>query len=101
MYERFISSSMLIGMRFAVGVVMNLRGGPDESQAPWLHVEVSDVKRVVFDELAARLDLIAHQGREHLVRLGMILRTNLQQRAILRVHRRGPQRVRVHLTQTL
>jgi hypothetical protein len=25
MYERFISSSMLIGMRLAVGVVMNLR----------------------------------------------------------------------------
>jgi hypothetical protein len=27
MYERFISSSMLIGMRLAVGVVMNLSGG--------------------------------------------------------------------------
>jgi hypothetical protein len=26
MYERFISSSMLIGMRLGVGVVMNLRG---------------------------------------------------------------------------
>jgi hypothetical protein len=39
--------------------------------------------------------------REHLVRFGVILRTNLQQRAMLRIHRRGPQRVRVHLTETL
>jgi hypothetical protein len=62
MYERFISSSMLIGMRFAVGVFMNLGGGLMRGRRRGLHVEVSDVERVVFDELAARLDLIAHQG---------------------------------------
>ena len=70
-------------------------------QAARLHVEVSDVERVVFDELAARLDLIAHQCREHLVRLGVVLGANLEQRPILGVHRRHPERIRVHLTQAL
>ena len=45
-----------------------------------LHVEVLDVERVVFDELAARLDLIAHQRREHQVGFGVIFGAHLQQR---------------------
>ena len=66
-----------------------------------LHVEVSDVERVVLDELAPRLDLVAHQRGEHLVRLGVVLGADLQQRPVLGIHRRGPQRVRVHLAETL
>src|SRR6185436_18608876 len=101
MYERFISSSMLIGMRLPVGVVMYLSGGPDASQARGLHVEVSHVEGVVFDELATRLDLITHKGGEHLVSLGVVLGADLQQGTVLRIHRRRPQRVRVHLAKTL
>ena len=47
-----------------------------------LHVQVPHVERVVLDELAARLDLIAHQRREHLVRLGVVLGAHLQQRPV-------------------
>src|SRR3954447_876791 len=36
-------------------------------------VEVLDVERVVFDELAARFHLVPHEGREHEVRFHVIL----------------------------
>src|SRR6266478_5497906 len=64
-------------------------------------VEVADVERVLLDELAARLDLVAHQLLEHL--LSVLLRTDLhaQHRARLRIHRGLPQLLRVHLAQTL
>ena len=48
---------------------------------PHSDVQVAHVQRVVFDELAARLDLIAHQRREHLVGFGVVLGAHLQQRA--------------------
>ena len=47
-----------------------------------LDVEVAHVERVVLDELAARLDLIAHQRREHLIGLRVVLGAHLQQRAV-------------------
>src|SRR5262245_31127134 len=110
MYERFISSSMLTGMRLVVGVVMNFAGPPEgspyvrarrDTSARVLHVKVLDVECVVFDELAAGLDLITHQGGEHLIRLRVVFGANLQQRAILWIHRGRPQRIRVHFAETL
>jgi hypothetical protein len=35
-----------------------------------LNIERRDVQRVLLDELAARLDLVAHQAREDLVAVG-------------------------------
>ena len=43
-----------------------------------LDIEILDVERVVFDELAARFHLVAHQRREHQVGLGVILGPDLQ-----------------------
>jgi hypothetical protein len=42
------------------------------------NIEVLYVQRVLFDELPSRLDLIAHQQREDLVRLEDIVDANLQ-----------------------
>jgi len=44
-----------------------------------LHIEVLDVERIVFDELAAGLDLVAHQGREHQVGFRVIFRAHFEQ----------------------
>src|SRR5512136_388702 len=122
MYERFISSSMLT---WSLVVVMSgfrgRRGGlalASTRSAPgaWCRgarprtrheapgrsdVEVPDVERVFLDELAPRLDLVTHQGREHQVGLGVVLGANLQQRPGLRLHRRGPELVGVHLAKAL
>src|SRR5689334_16773521 len=111
MYERFISSSMLTGIFDAATSVIESSGAhgygqdlalvPIPSPLPLSDVEVLYVERVVFDELAARLDLVAHQRREHQVRLGVVLGSDLQQRPLRRIHRGLPQRVRVHLAETL
>src|SRR6267142_346482 len=111
MYERFISSSMLTGILLCAGVLMKNAGLRDQafrdrgctrpqSYTP-LDVEISDVERVFLDELAPRLDLVAHQGREHLVRLGVVLGADLEERPVFRVHGGRPQRVRVHLAESL
>ena len=59
------------------------RSDPPNARAPTSSdIQVLHVQRIVFDELAARLDLIAHQRREHQVRLRMILGAHLQQRPL-------------------
>src|SRR5829696_4822629 len=95
MYERFISSSMLTGtllaamsvMRsscrdsglgtrhseFPSSLVQNVRMSQNALRVaeprvpPVSDIEVLHVQRVVFNELPARLDLVAHQRREHLI----------------------------------
>src|SRR5271167_2045467 len=64
-------------------------------------VEVADVERVLFDELAPRLDLVAHQRAEDF--LSFLARRNLhpQHRPRLRVHRGLPELPRIHLAQPL
>ena len=37
-------------------------------------VQVPDIQRVFFDEFAPRFDLVAHEGREHLVGFGVVFR---------------------------
>src|SRR4051794_32519475 len=87
----FISSSMLTGILcWCAGSIS------DRSDVEVLHVE-----RVRLDELAARLDLIAHERREDLVRGVGIRELYLEQGAGLRVHRGCPELLRVHLTETL
>src|SRR6478672_4756814 len=100
MYERFISSSMLTGTR---DWVSDMGGAWSWSCAGScrLDVEVLHVERVVLDELAARLDLVAHQRREHQVGLGVVLGLDLEERPLRGVHGRFPEGVRVHLAETL
>src|SRR5262245_21376837 len=109
MYERFISSSMLTGTRFGGMLGGFMKGVRCQCQAASMagvsrlppdtsYIEIANIEGVVLDELAARFDLIAHQCREHLVGLCMVLRADLQKRAILRIHRGRPERVGIHLT---
>ena len=60
-----------------------------------------DVERVVLDELAARLDDVAHQDREHLVGFDgvVVVQIDLQQLALLRVHRGLEKLLRVHFAE--
>src|SRR5690349_25162574 len=98
MYERFISSSMLTGIFEAA---MSVIGESCRCPRSALDIQVLDVESVVLDELAPRLDLVAHQRGEHEVGLRMIFGFHLQQRALRGIHRRLPQRVRVHLAEAL
>src|SRR5262245_45115029 len=66
-----------------------------------LHVEIGDRQRVFLNELAARLDLVAHQPREQLVGVGGVVDLDPEQRARLRVQRGLPELFGVHLAQPL
>src|SRR6266516_4672063 len=48
-----------------------------ESTAGYLDVEVSHIQRVVFDELAPRLDCVAQQDREDLIRFNCVVNSYL------------------------
>src|SRR4051812_33327180 len=58
-----------------------------------LNIEVLDAERVVLDELAARLDFVAHQHAEQLFGLHGVVYAHLQQHARVGVHGGLPQRV--------
>src|SRR6476469_5839988 len=77
-------------------------GGAGARPAPQASdVEEADVLRVLLDEAAARLDVLAHQRGERLVRGGRVLEGHLEQRAGLRVHRGLPELLVVHLAEAL
>src|SRR5690606_35748676 len=59
------------------------------------------VPGVALDELAARLDGVAHEGREDAVGGGGVLDGDLLEDARLGVHRGGPELLRVHLAEAL
>src|SRR6266566_1734315 len=64
-----------------------------------LDIQIAHVQRVVFNELAARLDLLTHQFGKHFLRLNSIGQINAQQLAVRRVHGRLKQFLGVHFTQ--
>src|SRR5271166_369080 len=66
-----------------------------------LHVEVAHSQRIVFDEVAAWLDHIAHQRREDLIRRNSILDPHLEQTPGFRVDSGVPELLWIHLAQTL
>src|SRR5689334_20854901 len=66
-----------------------------------LDVEVLYVKGVVFDELAARLDVFTHQRGEDGFSLGDVLEFDGEQGAPLGIHSRLPQLRRSHLAEAL
>jgi hypothetical protein len=53
-----------------------------------LYIQVSHVQGVVFDELAARLDHVAHQNSKHFVGIDsvVVVQIDLEQLALFRVH---------------
>src|SRR5439155_1257199 len=62
---------------------------------PALHVEVGYLQRIADDELAPRLDHVAHEGAEHLGRLLTVADLDLQQRAERRIERGLPKLLRI------
>src|SRR3989441_538842 len=66
-----------------------------------LDIQVGDVEGVLLDELATRLDGVTHQDREYLVGADGILHGDLEQRPRLRIHRRFPELLGVHLAEPL
>src|SRR5919108_4926629 len=117
MYERFISSSMLTGTLLAAKSSMKVGAiasgswrrrsalanvePPTANCRPLLDVQILHFERVVFDELAPGLDLVTHERREHQVGFHVIFGLDLQQRPLRGIHRRFPERVRVHLAEAL
>jgi hypothetical protein len=61
-----------------------------------LNVEIHDFERVVFDELAARFDIFAHQRGENILGSYRVLEFHLQQRARIGVHGRVPELLGIH-----
>ena len=57
-----------------------------------LDVEVAHIECVVFDELAARLDYVAHQNRKHFVGIDgvVVVEIDLEEFALLRVRPTWP-----------
>ena len=68
---------------------------------PSLDIQVLHVERVLFDKLAARLHVIAHQISEDALGFQLIFHAHLQQRTLLGVHRGLPKLVGIHFAQTL
>src|SRR5207342_2467292 len=64
-------------------------------------VEVGDLQRIFFDELAARFDHVPHQRGEDLIGGHGVLYAYLQQAARFRIDRGIPQLLGVHFTQAL
>src|SRR4051794_17479892 len=66
-----------------------------------LDIQVGDEAGVLLDELAARLDLVAHEHREQLRRGQRVVHVDLLQRPAGRVHRRLVELLGVHLAEAL
>src|ERR687898_2167681 len=64
-------------------------------------IEEADVLRVFLDEDPARLDLVPHQHREELAGADLVLDLDTDEQPPLRIHRRLPELVLVHLAETL
>src|SRR5579862_6153141 len=64
-------------------------------------IEELHVFRVLLDEDAARLDLVAHEHRHQLIGRVRVFHVDADEEALRRVHRRLPQLVGVHLAEAL
>src|SRR6185312_4878313 len=68
---------------------------------PLLEVQVPDLAGLAADEVAPRLDALAHERAEGLVRFAGVAHRDLEQRSRLRVHGGLPELIGVHLAQPL
>src|SRR5438128_1533226 len=64
-------------------------------------IEEANVLRVLFDEVATRFDLVAHQPREPEIGARRILDVYADQQPPRWIHRRIPQLLEIHLAETL
>jgi len=100
--QRSATSATSFGSSFDGGKVSPLRARPPEAghsvvthsygtgaQRP-SNIEISHIEGVLFDKFAARLDGIAHENGENLIRFDGILDANLNEGAPFRIHRRFP-----------
>src|ERR1043165_6397573 len=76
-------------------------GGWSLIDCPYSDVEEAHVAGVALDEPAPRLDVLAHEDREDLVRRRRVRQGDLEERAGVGIHRRLPQLVVVHLAEAL
>src|SRR6266568_7843967 len=103
--ERSISSWMSMGSMAAKpaspfplpsSMVVSLICSP-----PPLDIEEANVLGVRLDEVAAKLHIIAHQDRAHLVGDRRLLQLDLEEGPLGRIHRRLLQLAEVHLPEAL
>src|ERR671915_2543545 len=55
---------------------------------------------VLLDEYPARFDLVAHQSLEEKIGLNRVLHLDFENSPRLRIHRRLPELIRIHLAKT-
>lgn len=77
-------------------LVMHPAGNGHVGVGHALNIEIEDLKGVFFDEIAARLHLVAHKRGKHQVGRHPVFDVDLEQTADARIHRRFPQLFRVH-----
>ena len=70
-------------------------------QTLFSNIQISHVQRVIHDEVSARLNLLAHQGNEHLLGLNGVGQFDAEQFAPDGIHRGLEKFLRVHFTQAL
>ena len=68
----------------------------------FLHIEITNIQRVILDKLSAGLDDVSHQDGEHLVGIDcvVVVQIDFQEFAFFRIHRRAEELLRVHFAQT-
>src|SRR6476659_4742821 len=76
-------------------------GSPTDALTQLLDIQIRDLERVLLDELAARLDLVAHEDGEDVVCGDRVLDAHLQELALRGIHRRLPELFRIHLPEPL
>src|SRR3990167_8034384 len=89
------------GVRHVVQISPSKGEGWGPSPPLALNVQIGDVQRVVLDELAAGLDLVAHQAAEEIVGLVGLAHPDLEERALLRIERRLPELAGIHFAEAL
>src|ERR1700742_687567 len=94
-----------VGWRGCIAFMYRMIGWGGGAASPSSSGGRLDVERrdagVLLDELAARLDLVAHELREELVGAGRVVQGDLGERRRGRVHRGLRELVGVHLAEAL
>src|SRR5213593_1370407 len=99
MNEEEISSSMITGSIRSIASA-NVRCPPPRPSDERLGVDERFL-RVLLDELAAGLHVFTHEDAEHPVGSCSVLQRDLLEHAALRVHRRFPELLGLHLGEAL
>lgn len=65
------------------------------------YIELLHIEGMLFDELAAWFDGVAHEHSKNLIGGGSVFHADLKQRAFFRVHAGVPEFFRIHFAQSL